>query len=183
MTEEEQQWARWMQAAVAGDRVRYRQLLDALVPLVTAIARSCLLRNGRDLSELDDIVQESFLTIHLKRHLWDPSRPLVPWLRALVANKAIDILRRKGHRTVLPIEDFENVLPAPTPEPTLSTEDIANLIRTLKGRQREVVEAVALGGLTIAEVAKKFGLAEGSARVTLHRGLKTLAEIYRKSGA
>lgn len=178
---EEQDWARWMRDAIAGDRAQYRKVLDALVPLVTAVARNCLLRNGRDDCDLEDIVQESFLTIHLKRHMWDTSRPLVPWVRALVVNKTVDSLRRKGHRITVPIGDFEEVLPQPVTEPDLSADEIAALIANLQGRQKQVLEAVALKGMTVAQAAVTLGMSEGTARVTLHRGLKVLAKIYRTS--
>lgn len=180
---DERDWARWMQAACAGDRVQYRKVLDALVPLVTAVARNCLIRNGRDDTDLEDIVQESFLAIHLKRHMWDASRPLVPWIRALVVNKTVDSLRRKGHRITVPIEDFEEVLPQPVAEPDLSAEEIEALITNLQGRQRQVLEAVALKGMTVAQAAENLGMSEGTARVTLHRGLKVLARIYRNLNA
>ena len=169
-----------MQGAIGGDRTQYRALLDALIPLVTAIARNCLLQNGRDVSELEDIVQESFLAIHLKRHMWDPSRPLVPWVRALVMNRAIDFLRRKGHRITVPIEAYENVIPARTNDFDLRADEVERLIETLKGRQRDVLEAIAIKGMSIKEAASSLGMSEGSARVTLHRGLKALAERYRK---
>src|ERR671912_715085 len=116
-----------MKAAVEGDQRHYRQLLDALVPLVTAVARTCLRRNGRDMSDLEDVVQESFLAIHLKRHLWDPSRPLVPWVRAIVVNKTIDNMRRRGRRVVVPIEPFENILSVEAPEPDLRADEIERL--------------------------------------------------------
>lgn len=181
MQEKEQQWAQWMQAAIAGDRASYRALLDALIPLVTAWARRALLGNGRDLSELEDIVQESFLAIHLKRHMWDPARPLVPWLRAIVSNKAIDVLRRKGHRVSVPIETFENVLAVMPVEPELRAEELARLIAHLDGGQRRIVEAIAVDGQSLREAALSLGIPEGTARVLLHRGLKRLAAIYRKN--
>jgi RNA polymerase sigma factor (sigma-70 family) len=178
---EERQWALWMKAAVEGDQRHYRQLLDALVPLVTAVARTCLRRNGRDMNDLEDVVQESFLAIHLKRHLWDPSRPLVPWVRAIVVNKTIDNMRRRGHRVVVPIEPFENILSVEAPEPDLRADEIERLIASLRGRQKDVLEAVAMQGLSVREAAAKFGMSEGTARVTLHRAIKALAELQRRT--
>ncbi|MDX2203644.1 MAG: sigma-70 family RNA polymerase sigma factor [Hyphomicrobiaceae bacterium] len=181
MEDEEQQWALWMQAAAEGDQRSYRRLLDALVPLITAVARTCLARNGRDLSELDDVVQESLLAIHLKRHLWDASRPLVPWVRALVVNKTIDSMRRRGRRIVVPIEPLANMLPADTPQPDMGRSDIERLIGHVRGRQRLVLEAIALKGQTVREAADSLGMSEGAARVTLHRAIKAIAELVRKA--
>lgn len=185
MGDQEAQWEAWMAAANTGDRAAYHCLLVAIAPLVTAIVRHCLRRHGQDASELDDIVQDCFLTLHLKRHLWDPSRPLVPWIRALVSNKCIDALRRRGTSNTLQIEDFENVLSAPMTERDhgQETSDLHSLVLTLKGRSRDVLAAVALQGMSVKAAAVSLGLTEGNARVALHRGIKMLAELNRRSQA
>ncbi|MGL1138532.1 sigma factor-like helix-turn-helix DNA-binding protein [Vibrio parahaemolyticus] len=38
---------------------------------------------------------------------------------------------------------------------------------------------MALKGMTVAQAATTLGMSEGTARVTLHRGLKVLAKLYR----
>lgn len=183
MRDQEAEWESWMAAANTGDRDAYHRLLVAIAPLVTAIVRHCIRRHGRDDSELDDVVQDCFLTFHLKRHLWDPSRPLVPWVRALVTNKCVDALRRRGTAITLPIEDFENILPAPATEAETLRDsgDLQALVLALKGRSRDVVTAVALQGMTVKAAAVSLGLTEGNARVALHRGIKMLAELSRRS--
>ena len=183
MSQQEAEWALWMAAANAGDRVAYHRLLTALAPLVTTIVRHCLLKYGQDDSEVDDIVQDCFLTLHLKRHLWDPSRPLVPWLRALITNKCVDCLRRKGSPNTLPIDDFENILPAEVSEPPVAESDLNRLVASLKGRSRDVLDAVALQGMTVRAAAAALGLSEGNARVALHRGVKALADLRRRTRA
>jgi RNA polymerase sigma-70 factor (ECF subfamily) len=183
LDEQEAKWALWMVAASAGDRDAYHRLLVALAPLVTAIVRHCLMRHAQDDTDLEDVVQDCFLTLHLKRHLWDPTRPLVPWVRALVTNKCLDALRRKGATKTLQIEDFENVISAPETQPasTPSQSELQALVLRLKGRSRDVLTAVALQGMSIKTAATKLGLSEGNARVALHRGIKVLAEISRRS--
>ncbi len=149
-------------------------------------------------------MQDCFLTLHLKRHLWDPSRPLVPWVRALVSNKCLDALRRKSSTKTLPIEDFENILSAPDTQvaTTHSPTELQTLVHRLKGRSRDVLTAVALQGMSIKAAATALGLSEGNARVALHRGyqdasgyqpeiadmklqdlLRTLAEDDRRQSA
>lgn len=177
MDAEETQWAMWMIAAHAGDRTAYHRLLTALVPVLRAIARHCLVRHGQDETDLDDIVQECLLALHLKRNLWDPSRPLVPWVRALVSNKCVDHLRRRGRHRLLPIEDFENVLPAPSPELIRDEPELQRLLAPLKGRSHDVLTAVAVQGLTLQAAAARLGISEGHARVALHRGLKQLSAL------
>ena len=63
-------------------------------------------------NEVEDVVQEVLLVIHLKRHTWDQSKPIGPWIMAIARNKMIDDLRRKGRRTEVPIDGMLDVLEA-----------------------------------------------------------------------
>jgi RNA polymerase sigma factor (sigma-70 family) len=177
----ENDWAMWMRSGMAGDAGAYRQLLLSLTPHVRAVARSRCRRFGAPEGEVEDIVQEVLLTIHLKRGTWDQSRPIGPWVAAIVRNKLIDALRRRRHITV-PIEDLADSLQAEDLTPELSTRDIDTLLGHLKPQQREVVRSIWLSGSSIRETAGRLQMTEGAVRVTLHRALKALAVFYR-SGA
>jgi RNA polymerase sigma factor (sigma-70 family) len=177
----ENDWAAWMRAAMAGDEVAYRQLLVSLAPRLRAVARSRCRSLGAPEDEVEDLVQEVLLTIHLKRGTWDPSRPIGPWVAAITRNKLIDVLRRRGRRITVPIEDFVDILQAEDQTPELSAREIDSLLRRLKPQQREIVRSISLDGSTISETADRLRMSEGAVRVTLHRALKSLAAFYRRS--
>src|SRR4051812_43936867 len=107
-----------MRAAMNGDTTAYDRLLSDLALALRAGARRGLARAGRPAEDAEDVVQETLLAIHLKRHTWDPSLPFGPWVRAIARNKLIDALRRRGHRFHVPIEDFEETLASDAEEPT-----------------------------------------------------------------
>ena len=180
MKDEENDWADWMRAGIAGDRAAYRRLLESLAPFVRQSVRRGLDRYGRGLNDLEDIVQETLLAIHLKRHTWSPDRPIVPWVRAIAQNKTIDTLRRDGYRVNVPIDDLADDLADDTPEPELRTSEIERFVDQVQGRSRDVLRAISIEGLTVSEVAVRLGMSEGAVRVALHRGLKSLAAIHRE---
>src|ERR1700761_7181757 len=64
---QERQRAAWMAAAQGGDRRAYEQVLAASVPLIRTAAR----RKGVPVDLLDDVVQETLLTVHRVRHTYD----------------------------------------------------------------------------------------------------------------
>src|SRR6516225_5526263 len=64
-------WARWMRAANVGDDIAYRRLLEALAPLLRQVVRRSFERVGFGNSDVEDVVQETLLAIHLKRQTWD----------------------------------------------------------------------------------------------------------------
>ena len=178
----ENDWAVWMRAAMIGDAGAYRRLLASLAPHIRAVARSQCRGLGGIEGEVEDIVQEVLLTIHLKRGTWDQSRPIGPWVAAIARNRLIDVLRR-GPRVTVPIEDVVDSLQAEDLTPELSTRDIDTLLGHLKPQQREIVRSVSLNGSSIRETADRLHMTEGAVRVTLHRALKALAVFYRSSGA
>ena len=177
----ENDWAVWMRAAMTGDAGAYRQLLVSLAPHVRAVARSRCRSLGASEGEVEDIVQEVLLTIHLKQGTWDRSRPIGPWVAAITRNKLIDILRQRGQHITVPIEDFMDSLQAEDLTPELSTRDIDTLLGHLKPQQREIVRSISVNGSSIRETADRLQMTEGAVRVTLHRALKALAVFYRNS--
>jgi RNA polymerase sigma factor (sigma-70 family) len=178
---QEKDWAAWMRAAMAGDEDAYRQLLVSMAPHLRAVARSRCRSLGAPGNEIEDLVQEVLLTIHLKRGTWDQSRPIGPWVVAITHNKLIDVLRRRRRHITVPIEDFVNSLQAEDQAPELSAREIDSLLARLTPQQREIVRSISLNDSSIRETADRLQMTEGAVRVTLHRALKALAVFYRRS--
>jgi RNA polymerase sigma-70 factor (ECF subfamily) len=170
-----------MRAAIAGDGNAYHRLLQSLSNSLRAAVRRGFAQAGAAPNDVEDVIQETLLAIHLKRHTWDPSQPLGPWVRAIARHKLIDSLRRRGRRVEVPIETMLDFLAAEETQGDLDRADAARLVDGLKGRQQSIVRAISLEGQSIREVAQKMGMNEGAVRVALHRGLKSLATMYRKS--
>ncbi|MEQ8824036.1 MAG: sigma-70 family RNA polymerase sigma factor [Filomicrobium sp.] len=169
-----------MRAANSGDADSYRVLLTALAARLRGTVRSKLAHMNKDPQDVEDIVQETLLAIHLKRHTWDETAPLEPWVRAIAHHKMIDALRRRGFREHVNIDDIADELrTAPTSDPSASS-DCARLLKTLPARQRRIIEAIAIEGRSAREVAEVFGSTEGAIRVALHRSLKALARAFRE---
>ncbi len=176
---EEDRWSDLMRAALAGDTAAYRVLLTALTPPLRGLARRELARVGLDAAEAEDVVQETLLAVHLKRQTWDASAPLGPWVRAIARHKVVDVMRRRGRKAEVPLADWEDVLPLAETDDTLSTREAQRLTEALKGRERDVVEAVCVSGESVKQAGTRLAMSEGAVRVALHRGLKRLADLYR----
>jgi RNA polymerase sigma-70 factor, ECF subfamily len=172
-------WVGWMRAANAGDEIAYRRLLEALAPLLRQVVRRGFTRSGFGNCDVEDVVQETLLAIHLKRQTWNEGEAITPWVTAIARHKLIDSLRRRGRHIELPIDDLIDVLPAETTPEGLSSRDAERLLSVLRGRQRDVVRAISIEGLSAREAAARFGISEGAVRVALHRGLSALAVSYR----
>src|SRR4026209_968953 len=149
-------WAAWMRAANAGDEIAYRRLLEALAPFLRAVVRRGFTRSGFGNCDVEDVVQETLLAIHLKRQTWDEDEAITPWVMAIARHKLIDNLRRRGRHIELPIDNLIDVLPAETATETLSSRDAERLLSVLSGQQRDVVHAISIEGMSAREAADRF---------------------------
>ena len=177
----DEKWAEMMRAAIAGDEAVYRRLLEEIGRSVRAMARGAFSRARVGDADVEDVVQETLLAIHLKRNTWDGGLRLAPWVGAIARHKIIDAMRRRGARRFQPIEDFETVLAAPEAEDPHARSDAERLIAQLAPRQRDIVRSISLEGQSIAATAARLAMTEGAVRVALHRSLKLLASVWRSS--
>jgi RNA polymerase sigma-70 factor (ECF subfamily) len=166
-----------MRAANGGDAEAYEKVLRAFTPVVRVIACRGLGRAGLE-RDTEDVVQETLLAVHLKRHTWDETRPIGPWLRAIARHKLIDAARRRGRRIEVPVDDLADLLPTPAPDPDHVIGNAERYLETLPLRQRNVVRALTLEGATPREAALRLNMSEGAVRVALHRGLAALAARF-----
>src|SRR5271167_2149414 len=175
----EEKWATMMRAALAGDEGVYRRLLGEIGRAVRPMARGAFSRARVGDADVEDVVQETLLAIHLKRQTWDGGLRLAPWVNAIARHKLIDAMRRRGVRRAEPIEDFEAVLAAPEAEDPHLRSDIERVMRKLAPRQRDIVTSISLDGQSIAATATRLAMSEVAVRVALHRALKALAAAWR----
>lgn len=179
--ESDEDWAVRMRAALAGDEATYRRLLEEIGRSVRAMARGAFARSRSGDADVEDVVQETLLAIHLKRDTWDGGMKLGPWVGAIARHKIIDALRRRGARQFAPIDDFEAVIPAPEGDDPHDLSDADRLIGQLPARQQDIVRSISLQGQSIAATAKRLSMSEGAVRVALHRALKSLAAAWRRT--
>ncbi|MGD9922345.1 MAG: sigma-70 family RNA polymerase sigma factor [Pseudorhodoplanes sp.] len=179
MKDREAQWAELMRAARAGDGAAYERCLRDMAQALRPLVRRGLYRVGANPAETEDVVQVVLIAVHLKRQTWDETRPIGPWIAGIARYKIVDAARRRGRRTDLPIQDFEDMLPAAAEPETVNERDVARSLEALPEGQRKVVRAIAIDGVSIAVAAQSLNMSEGAVRVALHRGLGALAKRHR----
>jgi RNA polymerase sigma-70 factor, ECF subfamily len=173
---DETELARLLRAAIAGDERAYTEFLRRAACLVRSFARRRVVQSGID---PEDIVEETLLAVHMKRHTWRDDARVTPWLYAIARYKLVDAFRRRGRRVEVEIGEIPETFAAPEPE-TVSDREIGRALATLAPGQRSVVAAVSVDGLSISETAKSLGMTETAVRVALHRGLTAIAQRFRR---
>jgi RNA polymerase sigma-70 factor (ECF subfamily) len=160
--------ARLMAQAQGGDKAAYR---DVLAASQRWLERYFARRIAPAL--LDDLVQDTLLSVHRKRATYDPARPYLPWLAAIARYRWVDQLRR-GYRADetalsddLAVGDHEDAVTAAI--------GLDRLLATLPPAQALVIRLVKIEGLSVSEAAAQSGQSPPLVKVNVHRGLKRLA--------
>lgn len=161
-----------MRRAQDGDQAAYGELLDELYDATEAYLRRLVF----DPHQIDDCVQECLLLLHRVRHTYDPKRPFNPWFFTLVRHRALDYLRTHRSR---PSEQSADTLTRP-PLESLDAEaraDLERLMSQLKPVYREALNLTKIRGLSIDEAAAEAGVASGTMKARVHRGVAHLAKM------
>lgn len=143
-----------MLASRRGDAAAYRVLLAKLAPRLRAYYERRLTGVGHGAEKAEDLVRETLLAIHLKRHTYDSDSPFTPWLHAIARYRLIDHLRsnKMSQKHVL-IDDHQELTAA---------DDHASTEVTLEGENG-------------AETVARYNASVSKVKISILRGLKMLA--------
>jgi RNA polymerase sigma-70 factor (ECF subfamily) len=182
--EQDRAWSALMAAAQDGDGQAYERLLRACAPFVRALAR----RSIADADRIEDVVQETLLTMHRVRQTYDPRRPFQPWLAAIASRRTIDALRRRGrigaHETAdeRAYETFADPAANKQLDAHAASEEARALLDALSPAQRQALELVKVQELSLAEASAASGQSVGALKVNVHRALKVLRARWPGGG-
>ncbi len=157
--------AELVRAARHGNRTAFGCLYDRYARMVHGILLALV-----PYGEVDDLVQDVFLTAMRQLPTLRDDSAFGGWLAMIARNRAYDHHRRVRDFTALP----EN-LPAAdrhTPEALAALE----AIRALPAAYRETLMLRLVEGMTGDEIAARTGITPASVRVNLHRGMKMLRQ-------
>jgi len=170
-----------MLASSDADAAAYRTLLERLGAQLRAYFKGHLNRVNRGDVEAEDLVQEALLAIHTRRHTYDPSLLFTPWVYAIARYKFIDYLRRtKVSAKDIPMEETGELTARDDHGLVESSLDLDRLLTGLSPKVKQIIQYVKLDGLSVSEAATRCGMSESAVKVSVHRGLKSLALLIGK---
>jgi RNA polymerase sigma-70 factor (ECF subfamily) len=183
MRSEEPQLRMLMLSGLGGDAAAHTCLLGKVGGHLRGYFRGRLSRLGRGVADAEDLVQETLIALHTRRHTYDRSQLFTPWVQAIARYKLIDYLRRTraSVRDVM-VEEAEDVWAADSEGATDSTFDLEGLLAHVSPKMRETIRLVKLEGLSVNETAARTGMSVSAVKVSVHRGLKALSRLVSQKG-
>ncbi len=155
-------------AARAGDSAAMDALYRRFAPVVHGVLLAYVQK-----ADADDLTQDVFETaIHRLRQLHDPAA-FPGWIVRIARRAALTFRRGRSARTDIALE---RTTAPDTPEQKLDADRALSTILELPVAYRETLLLRLVEGLTGPEIAERTGLAPGSVRVNLHRGMAMLKD-------
>jgi len=126
-----------------------------------------------DVGAAEDVAQDA---LHATWQAWDRGggiRHPEAWARQVVANRAVDRVRRAGReRRAL---GLVGARPDPTVDLPTTDHEFWDAVRALPARQAQAIALHYLEDRPVAEIAEILGCAPATVKVHLHRGRRALA--------
>jgi RNA polymerase sigma factor (sigma-70 family) len=174
----EDQLGALMHAAQRGDATAYHQLLCTITPRIRRIVGRQRVFSAA--GDVEDLVQDVLLSLHAVRATYDPSRPFMPWLLAIVRNRLVDGARRHQRTTAreVLVDDADVTFAAPVTNSRLDRSDdleaLNHALQALPAGQRRAIELLKLQELSLKEAAAASGATIGALKVATHRAIAAL---------
>lgn len=150
--------------------------------------RAWLRRRFPDATDVDDVVQESYIRL-LRARETTPVSCARAYLFATARNVALAIFRRPQIFSPNPVTDSATLRivqeDADVAEQVSTRQEVAlllNAIDTLPARCREIFILRKLQGVPQREIAARLGLSEQTVQVQIGRGAKRCVDYLRRHG-
>lgn len=173
MTDQNDNFEALIQRSLAGDQRAYAALLQK----TSRLLRPFLAKRLGFTTEVDDLMQETLISIHKARHTYDGNRPYKPWAFAIAKFRLQDFLRAHYAdqlRHAIDFDELEENLHEAVTEPVISYESISGEVQKLPQKQATILQLMHQDGYTAKEVAEKMGMNESAVKVAAHRAYKVL---------
>ncbi|MEM1185559.1 MAG: RNA polymerase sigma factor [Planctomycetota bacterium] len=159
-----------------------------------------LFRMTGDRQLAEDAFQDAFLQIHQSAGTFDANRSFRPWLFTVAANKARDLLRKKGRRHMVPLSapvggggerdgrqsSFIDLIEVNTEGPGDRLGDterdslVQQAVDDLSPTLREILLLAYFQRLSYAQIADDLDIPLGTVKSRLHAAVAGFAKSWRQ---
>ena len=159
--------------AKAGDRTAFTRLIEAMEPKMYRLARSVLPRHDA----CADAMQEAVLRAWLKLPSLHDEARFEPWLYRIVYRECCRMFKRTARRGEVAFEDVYEAPPSPD---VAECQRVRAALDALPDIQRVPLVLYHTMGYDTGDIAGILGIARGTVKTRLMRGMKRLAQLLKE---
>lgn len=168
------------QQVMQGEEWAVRELVERHEGVVF---RLCLRMMGCR-HDAEDVAQETFVRAVRSMGRWDPTRPLLPWLLAIAANRCRTALGKRRDLVVDQLMMEESHACRPDVQQGIAdlSEEVELALGEIRDEYRQAFCLFHAEELAYAEIAQVLDVPLGTVKTWVHRARKELATILRRRG-
>ncbi|OAQ41870.1 RNA polymerase subunit sigma-70 [Pedobacter psychrophilus] len=136
------------------------------------------LRYSNDKNEAIEMVNDGFMKVYNKLHLYNENYEFKSWLGKIMINTAIDHYRQKIKK--LNMEDLDKIEDQGKEDNILAGlkyQDLLKLIQKLSIAYRTVFNLFVIDGFSHIEISEKLSISEGTSKSNLFKARQQLKEM------
>ncbi|HNR85028.1 MAG TPA: RNA polymerase sigma factor [Taishania sp.] len=145
-----------------GNPIAQRKLFEKFAPKMMTVC----LRYMKDRQEAEDVLQDGFVKVFQKFHLYENSGSLEGWIRRIIVNTALDQLRKNskfgymddvdevGYKIENNSYTFENLV----------AQDLMKMIDQMPNGYKVVFNMFAIEGYSHKEIGEMLGISENTSK-------------------
>lgn len=138
----------------------------------------------RDSFEAEDVVQEAFIKAFAKLHQYKAEVTFGAWLKRIVINKSIDLLKSKKQQMLELDEVHLKVIDSSYQDEwlvddTITLDEVKEAIYKLPNKYKYVVMLFLIEGYDHQEISEILNITEVASRSQLFRGKTKLRELLK----
>lgn len=163
---------------LSGCKRKDRQAQKALYQLYFGYALKICLRYAKDREEALELVNDGFMKVFTKFHLYKSEYAIKSWIGRVMINTAIDHYRSKIKKQQMEelinanvMEEKENILSG------LHYKDMIALVQKLSAAYRTVFNLFVIDGYSHQEIAQRLSISEGTSKSNLFKARQQLKEM------
>lgn len=144
------------------------------------------MRYTKNADEAADILQDGFLKVFAKLEAYNYEGSFEGWIRRIIANTAIDQLRKRKNDFILlqedqSLEDFADLIEEDLEEEEIEfkPDQVLAAMHELSPAYRTIFNLYVFENLTHKEIAEKLDINVGTSKSNLAKAKRNLAKILR----
>ena len=159
---------------------------DTIVLRHQSLIAAVLHRFARNLTDLEDLVQETFLKAWNALPKWKPEKPFIHWIKRIAVTTGLEDCRKRKHSPLNTALDFAEASNLISDEKDAEARDALDeaqvLLSELPPEDQMLLTLIHLNGMTMNEIAGHFSWSRANAKIKAYRARKKLNKVLTKHG-
>lgn len=159
---------------------------DVIVVRHQSLIAAILHKFVRSPSDLEDLVQETFVKAWQGLPRWQPDQPFLHWLKRIAVRTGLEDCRRRKRSPLAAAIDLQHagpLLAGPGDDDArLALDEARILLAKLPAEDQTLLTLIHLHGLTMDEIAGHFGWSRANAKIRAFRARHRLRKLLSHHG-